>query len=148
MPTRLCWSLAAKAERSIPELWRHAVVCTPSYPTQELVDNLNNTAAIEPTQINLFFIANNASHKFEELKYDPNVNVSFYDHKTTGWASVSGTAKVTQDKDLIKKFWSPMFVPPVTLSCFSSTIWVGSRLSSVISKTENTTAPKMILEYA
>jgi general stress protein 26 len=66
--------------------------------------------AIEPTQIDLFFIANNASHKFDELKYDSNVNVSFYDQKTTGWASVSGTAKVTQDKELIKKFWSPMFV--------------------------------------
>jgi len=63
---------------------------------------------IEPTQIDLFFIANNASHKFDELKYDSNVNVSFYDQKTTGWASVSGTAKVTQDKELIKKFWSPM----------------------------------------
>ena len=67
-------------------------------------------AAIEPTQINLFFIANNASHKFDELRHDSNVNVSFYDQKTTGWASVSGIAKVSQDKGLIEKFWSPMFV--------------------------------------
>ena len=36
--------------------------------------------------------------------------MSFYDQKTTGWASVSGVAKVSQDKELIKKFWSPMFV--------------------------------------
>jgi general stress protein 26 len=71
----------------------------------------DHIAAMEQTQINLFFIANNASNKFDELKHDSNVNVSFYDQKTTGWASVSGIAKVTQDKELIKKFWSPMFVP-------------------------------------
>jgi general stress protein 26 len=70
----------------------------------------DRTTAIGPTQLSLFFIANNASHKFDEIKHDSNVNVSFYDQKTTGWASVSGTAKVSQDKDLIKKFWSPMFV--------------------------------------
>ena len=75
-----------------------------------IISDPDSTTAIEPTQINLFFIANSASHKFDELKHDSNVNVSFYDQKTTGWASVSGTAKVTQDKDLIKKFWSPMFV--------------------------------------
>ena len=75
-----------------------------------VIHDPHNTTAIEPTQINLFFIANNASHKFDEIKHDSNVNVSFYDQKTTGWASVSGIAKVTQDKELIKKFWSPMFV--------------------------------------
>ena len=63
-----------------------------------------------PTQLNLFFIANNASHKFDEIQHDSSVNVSFYDQKTTGWASVSGVAKVSQDKGVIKKYWSPMFV--------------------------------------
>ena len=70
----------------------------------------DRATATVPTQLNLFFIANNASHKFDEIKHDSNVNVSFYDQKTTGWASVSGIAKVSQDKDLIKKYWSPMFV--------------------------------------
>ena len=94
--------------------------CRRMYPYNSAVNrDLDNTTAIEPTQINLFFIANNASHKFEELKHDSNVNVSFYDPKTTGWASVSGIAKVTQDKDLIKKFWSPLFVDPITSCCFS-----------------------------
>ena len=70
----------------------------------------DHSTAIEPTQLSLFFIANNASHKFDEIKHDSHVNVSFYDQKSTGWASVSGVAKVSQDKDLIKKFWSPVFV--------------------------------------
>lgn len=62
--------------------------------------------AYEATQVNLFFIANNASHKFEEIGTDSNVNVSFYDESTTSWASFTGTAKITQDQALIKKFWS------------------------------------------
>jgi len=87
--------------------------CRRASPSNSVINHAPyRTTAIEPTQINLFFIANNASHKFDELSHDSNVNVSFYDQKTTGWASISGTAKVSQDKDLIKKFWSPMFAIP------------------------------------
>jgi len=59
----------------------------------------------EPTQVNLFFIANNASHKFDEIENDSHVNVAFYDKSTTSWASFTGVAKITQDKALIEKFW-------------------------------------------
>ncbi|KAH8928654.1 hypothetical protein BT69DRAFT_1257148 [Atractiella rhizophila] len=58
-----------------------------------------------PTSLTLYFLANNASHKFDEIQNDHNVNVSFYDPKTTNWASYSGTATVSQDKELIKKHW-------------------------------------------
>ncbi|TFK54452.1 hypothetical protein OE88DRAFT_1655122 [Heliocybe sulcata] len=61
-----------------------------------------------PTQTTLVFIANNASHKFDELQNDSHVNVSFYDSKTTDWVSVAGTAKISQDKALIKKHWSSL----------------------------------------
>lgn len=107
----------------------------------------DHIAAIESTQVDLFFIANNASHKFEELKHDSNVNVSFYDQKTTGWASVSGIAKVSQDKELIKKFWSPMFVLFICPATPLLTVISGSRHSSAISKTAHTMAPKTIPEY-
>ncbi|KAL4254241.1 Stress Response and Developmental Protein [Abortiporus biennis] len=62
----------------------------------------------EHNQVNLFFIANNASHKFDEIQNDDHVNVSFYDEKTTNWASYSGVARVSQDKDLIEKHWSSL----------------------------------------
>lgn len=39
------------------------------------------------TQLTLYFIANNVSHKFEEIEHDTNVNVSFYNRDTTSWAS-------------------------------------------------------------
>ncbi|KAI5120308.1 hypothetical protein M0805_005812 [Coniferiporia weirii] len=58
------------------------------------------------TQLTLVFIANNASHKFDEIQFDKHVNVSFYDENTTNWASFCGTATLTQDKNLISKYWS------------------------------------------
>jgi general stress protein 26 len=53
------------------------------------------------------FFANNVSHKFDEIKTDHHVNVSFYNYTTTDWASVAGKARITQDKKLIKDHWSP-----------------------------------------
>ncbi|KAJ7593906.1 hypothetical protein C8J56DRAFT_423839 [Mycena floridula] len=63
------------------------------------------TAPYSATQLTLVFIANNASQKFDEISNDSHVNVSFCD-SDTNWASYSGTAKVTQDKLLIKRHWS------------------------------------------
>jgi len=63
------------------------------------------------TQVNLVFLANNASPKFKELQNDSNVNVSFFDTSTTHWASYSGIAKVIEDREVIRKYWS---------SCISS----------------------------
>jgi len=62
----------------------------------------------EDSQLTLFFIANNVSEKFEEIANDDHVNVSFYDNSNTNWASYCGIAKVTQDKELIKKHWSKL----------------------------------------
>jgi general stress protein 26 len=80
--------------------------------------------AFEDSQLNLIFIANNVSEKFEELANDEHVNVSFCDHSSTNWASYCGTARVTQDKGLIKKHWSKLYVlffPP--FSCDHRLTW-------------------------
>ena len=62
------------------------------------------------TQLTLVFIANNSSQKFSELEQDSHVNVSFYDEKSTSWASFSGLAKLSRDKALIHKYWNNMYV--------------------------------------
>ncbi|KAF7361934.1 hypothetical protein MVEN_00538400 [Mycena venus] len=59
----------------------------------------------DDTQLSLVFIANNATGKFDEIKNDSHVNVSFCDTNKTSWASYSGIAKVSQDKQLIHKHW-------------------------------------------
>ena len=71
--------------------------------------------AIEDSQLTLYFIGNNVSEKFDEIANDQHVNVSFSDQSTTNWASFCGIAKVSQDRELIKKHWSKMFVPTYTL---------------------------------
>ena len=65
---------------------------------------------MSPTQVSVVFIANKASLKFDEIENDAHVNVSFYDEKTTNWASFSGVAKVTQDREEINKHWSTLSV--------------------------------------
>lgn len=60
------------------------------------------------SQLNLVFLANNVSCKFEEIENDSHVNVSFFDPSSTDWASYSGRARVTQDKALIHKHWSSL----------------------------------------
>ncbi|KAK7057233.1 hypothetical protein R3P38DRAFT_2840111 [Favolaschia claudopus] len=62
----------------------------------------------DDTQLSLIFIANNATAKFDEIKNDSHVNVSFCDTATTSWASYSGTARISQDKELIHKHYSSM----------------------------------------
>ncbi|KAF8135404.1 hypothetical protein EV363DRAFT_1159124 [Boletus edulis] len=61
------------------------------------------------SQLKLVFLANNVSCKFEEIENDSHVNVSFFDPSSTDWASYSGRARVTQDKELIHQHWS-MFI--------------------------------------
>jgi len=52
------------------------------------------------------FIANNTSGKFDELEHDPHVNISFYDPSTTNWVSVAGSAKLSSDREVVKKYWN------------------------------------------
>ncbi|KAI0762108.1 hypothetical protein BD413DRAFT_217044 [Trametes elegans] len=61
---------------------------------------------VHPDQVNLVFIANRASAKFDEIENDSHVNVAFYDESTTNWASYAGRAKISQDREKIAKHWS------------------------------------------
>jgi hypothetical protein len=55
-------------------------------------DNWRDSKVLPPTafsdtQLTLVFIANNATAKFDEIKNDSHVNVSFCDTNSTSWAS-------------------------------------------------------------
>jgi len=66
----------------------------------------------DESQLNLIFLANNVSGKFEEIEHDSHANVSFFDPSTTSWVSYAGKARVSRDRDLIHKYWSTLFVSP------------------------------------
>ena len=55
----------------------------------------------------LWFMTNWDSNKLEELATDPHVNLGFYDSGSREWVSVSGTAIISQDRDLIAGLYKP-----------------------------------------
>lgn len=40
--------------------------------------------------------------------WQPDVNISFYNHKTTDWISITGKAKVINDKEKVKALFSSL----------------------------------------
>ena len=61
----------------------------------------------------LWFVTDIESDKLDELAFDPQVNLAYYKDRTREWVSVSGTARVTQDRRLIhelyRKDWKAWF---------------------------------------
>lgn len=55
----------------------------------------------------IWFFTYGKSHKVEESKKNPQVNVSFSDIKRMKYVSVTGTAELVRDKAKIKELWLP-----------------------------------------
>ncbi len=55
----------------------------------------------------LWFVTNVESEKLDELAHNPHVNLGFYNDKSREWVSVSGTAKLTQDRELVRELYTP-----------------------------------------
>jgi general stress protein 26 len=61
----------------------------------------------------LWFVTDIESNKLDELAFDDQVNLAYYKDRTREWVSVSGSATVTQDRELIhelyQKDWKAWF---------------------------------------
>ena len=55
----------------------------------------------------LWFVTDIESHKMDELRQDPHVNVAYYDSGSYEWVSVSGTARISTDREKIHELWRP-----------------------------------------
>lgn len=53
----------------------------------------------------LWFMTTTDTHKVEELRDDPEVNLAYYNDRTKEWVSVSGTARCSQDRTLIRELY-------------------------------------------
>ncbi|KAI0277398.1 hypothetical protein BGY98DRAFT_1107803 [Russula aff. rugulosa BPL654] len=78
----------------------HSRAMTPACPMTEESEPPN-------ALINLVFITNNSTPKCQEIQNDNHVNLSFFHTFSKHWASISGVARVTEDRSVIKKYWSP-----------------------------------------
>lgn len=54
----------------------------------------------------LWFVTSEETEKLHELENDPHVNVSYFKPSTKEWVSVSGTASVSRDRDMIGELYS------------------------------------------
>ena len=57
----------------------------------------------------LWFLTSVESHKVGEIAHYPNVNVSFCDSGSETYVSVAGSAKISNDRAMIEKFWNPFY---------------------------------------
>ena len=57
----------------------------------------------------LWFFTAASSHKVQEVKHSPRVNVSFADPKNQHYVSISGTAELVRDPRKIEELWKPEF---------------------------------------
>lgn len=73
-------------------------------------DGFLHSRAMTPVSVEhltFYYIANVKSGKTKEFENDSHVNISYYDPASTNWASLAGTASVTQEQAVIDKVWNP-----------------------------------------
>lgn len=54
-----------------------------------------------------WFVTDGDSDKLDELEHDPHVNLSYYRDRTREWVSVSGTARISRDREQIRRLYQP-----------------------------------------
>jgi len=72
----------------------------------QLVSRCMALGAKESGGIDLVFFTNTESGKTDDIASDPAANVAFLD-ASGQWASISGTANISTDRDLITKHYTP-----------------------------------------
>jgi general stress protein 26 len=58
-------------------------------------------------RIDFWFVTSTETHKVDEIQAQPEVNLAYYNNKTREWVSVSGTARIVTDRDLIRTLYKP-----------------------------------------
>jgi general stress protein 26 len=55
----------------------------------------------------LWFVTAKGSPKLAEIRHDPHVNLGYYKDRTREWVSVSGTARIVDDRAKIRELYRP-----------------------------------------
>lgn len=64
-----------------------------------------SVASLPPRAVFSFY-QNSDSGKTQDIETDPHVNISYLDHKSGDWVSISGTATLNKDKAKVRKHWT------------------------------------------
>lgn len=55
----------------------------------------------------LWFVTARDTEKLGEIRFDPQVNLSYYKDRTREWVSISGRARVVDDRKKIRELYQP-----------------------------------------
>ncbi len=55
----------------------------------------------------VWFVTDAESHKLDELEYDANINLGYFDSGSYEWVSVSGRARISTDRAEIRRLHQP-----------------------------------------
>jgi general stress protein 26 len=58
-------------------------------------------------RVDFWFVTSTDTHKIDEIQAQPEVNLAYYNNKSREWVSVSGTARIITDRDLIRTLYKP-----------------------------------------
>lgn len=58
-------------------------------------------------RVDFWFVTSTETHKVEEIEAQPEVNLAYYNNSSREWVSVSGTARIVSDRDLIRTLYKP-----------------------------------------
>jgi len=100
-----------KERKHIDELYEliekiKTAMLTTRRPDGRLVSRPMATQKREPIA-DLWFVADVESHKIDELEHDPHVNLGYFDSGSWEWVSVSGTARISTDRERIRSLYQP-----------------------------------------
>jgi len=58
-------------------------------------------------RIDFWFVTSTETHNIDEIQAQPEVNLAYYNNKSKEWVSVSGTARIITNRDLIRTLYKP-----------------------------------------
>ena len=98
-------------DKQLDELYRlieqiETAMFTTRRPDGRLVSRPMATQKQNPVA-DLWFVTDVESHKLDELEGDPHVNLAYFDTGSYEWVSVSGTARVSTDRERIRELYQP-----------------------------------------
>ena len=98
-------------DKQLDELYRlieqiETAMFTTRRPDGRLVSRPMATQKQNPVA-DLWFVTDVESHKLDEVESDPHVNLAYFDTGSYEWVSVSGTARVSTDRERIRELYQP-----------------------------------------
>ena len=55
----------------------------------------------------LWFVTTDSSGKLDDLSHDPHINLAYYKDRTREWVSISGLARVVDDREKVRELYQP-----------------------------------------